>query len=132
MAEKTPTFKMPKTLGLCADELYNTREQRKALQKEVDALTEKESLIKEHLINNLPKSDASGVTGKLVRVTAVTKTVAQVKDWDKFYAYIKKNNAFDLMQRRVSEAAVQERWEGKKKVPGVEPFNVVSISINKV
>jgi hypothetical protein len=123
---------MPKTLALCADELYKTREARLAAQKAVDALQEKESAIKEHLINNLPKSDASGVAGKLARVTIVTKVIAQVKDWDVFYKYVKKTGAFDLMQRRLTDTAVKERWDNGKEVPGVEPFNAVTVSINKV
>jgi len=125
-------IKLPKTLAACADELYKTREARLAAQKAVDALQAKESLLKEHLINNLPKSDASGVAGKLARVTVVTKPVPQVSDWDKFYAFVKKTGSFDLMQRRLADSAVKERWDNGKTVPGVEPFNVVSISMNKV
>lgn len=133
MADAKPTvFKLPKTLALCADELYKTREARLALQKQVDELTSRESAIKEHLINNLPKSDASGVAGKLARVTIVTKVIAQVKDWDKLYAYIKKNNAFEFLQRRLTDTAIKERWDNGKEVPGVEPFNAVTVSINKV
>lgn len=132
MAEKPKPFKMPKTLALCADELYKTRELRLAAQKGVDELSAKESQLKEHLINNLPKSDASGVAGKLARVTIVTKVIAQVKDWDKFYAFVKKTNSFDLMQRRLTDTAVKERWDNGKEIPGVEPFNAVTVSLNKV
>jgi hypothetical protein len=132
MAAAKPVFKMPKTLALCADELYKTREARLVAQKAVEALESKESALKEHLINNLPKSDASGVAGKLARVTIVTKVIPQVKDWDKFYKFIKKTGSFDLMQRRLTDTAVQERWDNGKEVPGVEPFNVVKVSLNKV
>lgn len=132
MADEKPKFKMPKTLALCADELYKTHELRLTAQKAVDALQAKESAIKEHLINNLPKSDASGVAGKLARVTIVTKVIAQVKDWDVFFKYVKKTGAFDLMQRRLTDTAIKERWDNGKEVPGVEPFNAVTVSINKV
>lgn len=133
MASAKPTvFKMPKTLALCADELYKTRETRLAAAKVVEELEKKESALKEHLINNLPKSDASGVAGKLARVTIVTKIIPQVKDWDKLYKFIKKTGSFDLMQRRLTDTAIQERWDNGKEVPGVEPFNVVKVSLNKV
>jgi hypothetical protein len=132
MAAAKPTFKPPKTLAACADELYKTRELRLAAQKATDELQAKETALKEHLINNLPKSDASGVAGKLARVTVVTKPIPQVKDWDKLYKFIKKTGAFDLLQRRLTDTAIKERWDNGKEVPGVEPFNVVSISMNKV
>jgi hypothetical protein len=126
------TFKFPKTLGACADHVYTLRQERLAAQKVVDALEEEEKALREHIINTLPKSEATGAAGKLARVTVITKEVPQVKDWDKFYAYVKKNNAWDLMQRRLSAAAVTERWEAGKEVAGVEPFKAVTLSINKV
>lgn len=130
MAEKK--FKFPKSLAQCADRLYEVREKRLAEQKKVDEIEAEEKALKEHLINNLPKSEASGVAGKLARVTIVTKVIPQVEDWDKFYAHIKKTNSFDLMQRRVSDTAVKERWDNGKQVPGVKTFNALSVSINKV
>jgi hypothetical protein len=130
MAAAKP-IKLPKTMGTCADLLYKTREERLAAQKVVDDLQKQESAIREHIINNLPKSD-TGASGKLARVTVVIKQVPQVKDWDKFYAHVKKTGQFELMQRRVSDGAVRERWDNGKQIPGVEPFGVVSVSINKV
>lgn len=130
MAETT--FKPPKSLGACADRLYELRQQRLAVQKEVDKLAAEEAALREHIINTLPKSEASGIAGKLARVTVVTKQVPQVKDWDAFYKFVKKTGSFDLLQRRLTDQAIKERWEAGKEVPGVEHFNAVSISLNKV
>jgi hypothetical protein len=127
-----PKFKFPKTLGACADRLYELRQKRLEEQKKVDAIEAEEKALKEHIIQNLPKSEASGVAGKLARVTVVTKEVPQVRDWDAFYKYVKKTGSFDLMQRRLTEAAVKERWEAGKEIPGVERFQAVTVSINKV
>lgn len=126
------TFKFPKTLGACADRVYELRQKRLDAQKIVDAIEEEEKALREHIINTLPKSETTGVAGKLARVTVVTKQVPQVKDWNLFYAYVKKNNAWDLMQRRLAAAAVTERWEAGKKVAGVEAFTAVTLSVNKV
>lgn len=125
-------YKFPKAMGACADRLYELRNKRLAMQKEVDAVASEESALKEHIINTLPKSEASGVAGKLARVTVVTKQVPQVEDYDKFYAFVKKTGSFDLLQKRLSDAAIKERWEAGKEVPGVKAFNAVSVSINKV
>ena len=125
-------YKFPKALGACADKLFELRNKRLAEQKKVDEIAAEESALKNHIIENLPKSEASGVAGKLARVTVVTKQVPQVKDWDAFYKYVKKTGSFDLMQKRLTDAAIKERWEAGKEVPGVGHFNAVSVSINKV
>lgn len=132
MATEKPKFKFPKAMGACADRLYELRQKRLEEQKKVDLIEAEEKALKEHIIQNLPKSEASGVAGKLARVTVVTKQIPQVKDWDAFYKHVKKTGQFDLMQRRITDAAIKERWEAGKEVPGVEHFNAVSISINKV
>ena len=125
-------YKFPKAMGACADRLFELREKRLEEQKKVDLIEAEEKAIKEHIIQNLPKSEASGVAGKLARVTVITKQIPQVQDWDKFYAYVAKTKSFDLLQKRLTDTAVKERWENGKKIPGVESFGAVTLSINKV
>lgn len=125
-------YKFPKALGACADRLYQLRAQRLSVQKQVDELWAEEKALKSHIIDTLPKSEASGVAGKLARVTVVTKDIPQVKDWDTFYKYVKKTGQFDLLQRRLTDTAVKERWEAGKEIPGVEHFKAVTVSLNKV
>lgn len=127
-------FTPPKSLASCADMLYKIREERYALNKQVTALEEKEAVLREHLINNLPKSDATGIAGKVARATVESKSIVQVSDWDKLQAYILKNakkGAFALMQRRISEGAVREIWDSGKEVPGCTSFKVPVVSVVK-
>lgn len=124
--------KVPKTLGACADRLYELRNKRLVLQKEAESIEEEEKALKLHIINNLPKSDASGISGKLCRVSINVKEVPQVKDWDVLYKHIIKTKSFELLQRRLSDVAVKERWNDEKEVPGVEHFSVVTVAMNKL
>jgi hypothetical protein len=126
------TFTIPKHLGQVADLLYKTRQARLAMQKDVDQLQAEETALREHLIEQLPKDDATGIAGKVCRASVVVKSQPRVEDWDLLYAHVKKHNAFELLQRRVSSTAIEERWEHGKEVPGVGHFNVVSISLNKL
>jgi hypothetical protein len=125
-------YKFPPKMGACADRLYLLREQRLAKQREAEAIELEEKALKEHIILTLPKSEASGVAGKVARVTVITKVVPQVKDWDVFYKHVKKTGQFDLLQRRLTDSAIKERWENGKEVPGVEHFNALIVSLNKV
>lgn len=128
---KLVAAKLPSLPAPCGDLLYQIRDTRHALQKFVELLEKRESSIKEFLINKLPKGKSSGVRGKIAYVEINTKAIPAVKDWPKLYAYIKKNDAFELLQKRVTESAVEERWENGTDVPGVEKFNVVKVSCTK-
>ena len=125
-------FKLPKSLAQCADLLFTTRESRLSLAKQVEALAAQETVIKNHLIDNLPKSEATGVAGKLCRVTIVTKPRPQVEDWDALRAFVKKTGNWQLIQKRLSDVAVKEFWEAGKAVPGVDSYVDTTVSINKV
>lgn len=128
----TAKFKPPKDLGTCADMLYDLRAQRAEAQRVVDAIEAQEKQLKEHIIDTLPKSNLEGVSGHVANIRVNRKIVPTVKDWDKLYAYVHKNKAWHLLQRRVADAAVKELWEAKKKVPGVEEFQAITVSCTKL
>lgn len=125
-------LKLPKDLGSCADLLYQKRVDRLAAQKLVDAMAAEEEDLREWIILQLPKSSATGISGKVANVRVESKVVPQVKDWDKLYAYIKRTGAFDLLNRAVNKKAVDARWTAQKDVPGVEAFNALAVSCTKV
>ena len=131
MPKKEKPFVVPKTLGMCADLAYTLRQKRLDAQREVDKIAEQERELKEHIIRNLPKSNAEGITGKVACAKITLKQVPTVTDWDKFYKYLFRTKDPALLQKRIGEEAIKERWDAKKNVPGVEAFDVVTISLTK-
>lgn len=125
-------FKPPKTLGACIDKLYALRRDRQALQRDVDAIGDQETLMREHIIATFSKTEINGARGKTASCSISPKRVPTVKDWSKLYEYIRKHKAFDLLQRRVHEGAWKERLNDGKVVPGVEAFDVVALSLTKL
>lgn len=128
--------KSVKALSLVADELYTTQHERYALNKAVEAMAAKESMLREHLIDNLSK-DSTGIAGKIASASIKMKTVVKVSNWTLFYKYIltnakKDEGAWSLLHKRVGDKAVQEIWDSGKKIPGVEPLDVPVVSLNKV
>ncbi len=123
--------KIPDTLAKCADLLYQLREERTIIQRKADEIEVYEKVLKSHLIDNLDKEDSTGVTGRVAHVKVLSEEVPTVKDWDKFYAFIKKGNSFHLLNRAVNKASVKELWDSGKDVPGVDKFNVIKVSITK-
>lgn len=132
MAKKEAVFKPPKTLGACADLLFQTRAKRLALNKQAEEFEAIESALKTHIIDTLPKSNASGIAGKLARVAVETKKVPIVEDWAKLYSHIKKTGDFDLLGRSLSREGVKQRLEAGKAVPGVGATTVVTVSLSKL
>lgn len=132
---------LPKSLAACADMLYSTREKRLALAKQVDALQAQETSLREYLINNLPKSNATGVAGKLVRVSIEDKVVYSVDmehgGWESVRAYITKHQkknpgVWGLLNKALNQATAKEMIESGAKVDGIKSMHVPVISMNKV
>jgi hypothetical protein len=118
-------------MGACIDALYEARSKRLAAQKDVDALAAEEELIKNHLINNFEKAKLEGAKGRVATATLTRLTVPVVKDWGSFCEYVRAENAFDLIERRVAKVAYRDRLEENIAVPGLEPFVVVGLSLTK-
>lgn len=129
---KKPKFVIPKKQSEWPDLLYSMRQERLALQKQVDELEANEKAFKEHIVQTIPKSNAAGVMGQHYKIQVVTKEVPQVNDWTSFYAYVKKTSGFDLLNKALNKAAVQERWDAGKQVPGVKAFDAVTVSLTKI
>ncbi len=125
-------FKIPKTVAACGDLLYQLREQRIEIEHQAEAIAKQEAILRDHIINSLPKEDATGVRGKVAQVTISTKVKPSPKDWSLIWKFIIKNKAYDLLQRRCNEAAVAARWEEGIEIPGMDKYNAVTVSCTKL
>lgn len=123
---------MPKSIGLCADEYHRVRTLRLAMQKETESVEAREKEIKEYIINSLSKSDDTGAAGLLYRAQIVMKTKPQIADWASFTAAVRTENRFDLIQKRVSDKAIEEIWDAGFEVPGIAKIHVPDVSITKI
>ena len=81
------------------------------------------------------KADEQGVTQfKTDDGTAflTTNDYAQVGDWDEVLSFIVKNEAYDLLEKRVSKYAVRGYIDANKAVPnGINYGTRISLSVRK-
>jgi len=124
--------KIPKNLAKVADMFYEARQARLELEKTVKPLAEKEKILREHLIQNVPKSQIGGIQGAVCRVEVGTKPVPKIEDMAKFRKFCSKKGNEDLLKIGLDAEAVRLRWADNKEVPGVERFNIVTLSYSKV
>lgn len=123
---------LPKSIGLCADLYSDVRALRLMMEKEVEAVQARETEIRDHIINNLSKSDDTGAAGKRYRAQIVMKTVPKLADWKAFTGYVLERDRFDLIQKRLGEKAVADMWESGETIPGVDKMHIPTVSITKV
>jgi hypothetical protein len=123
---------IPKTIGTVADKLFKLREQRLALQKQVDGLKSLETDLTKHGIGLLNKQRITSGRGKLATFSINTVIVAQATDWDAVYQHIVDNDAFDILQRRLNNKAVADRAEDGQHVAGTKLESIIKASLTKV
>ena len=125
-------FKKCKTPAARADFLYtlDKGELKKARDtyNDMDAFAKK---LKAWFIQEF-HDNQTGVTGKVGRVEVKQSEVPQVTDWDALYKHILKKKEWELMGKTIKPAAVAERWEQGKEVPGVGHFTVNKVSLTGV
>lgn len=122
--------------GAAADLLYQMKQASSTLNAMadglIDTLTTARKALEEHFINTLVVSDATGVQGHAARVQVTDSPEPTVENWDEFYRHISRTKSFELLNRAVNRAAVKERWDQKKRVPGVGVFHIKKVSCTKL
>ena len=129
--DQTGEYILPADQGALVDLLYRARERRLEMQRETERVEKLENQIKAHFVETL-SANSTGLAGRVARVQVETKLVPTIEDSDKLFAYVKRTGAFELLQRRLNETSVKERWEAGKEVPGVAAFHAKKISCVKL
>lgn len=112
------------------------RQQKQTIEREAE---EKVNAIKANMVKIeawlLAKANEQGVTSfKTQHGTAFVTTTdfANVADWDAMLSYVKDNEAYDLLEKRVSKTAVRGYIESRGAVPaGVNYGTKLEVNIRK-
>lgn len=128
---------LPASHGRCADLYHDVRELRLLMEKEVEWIAAREREVREHLIASLSKGADTGAAGLRYRAQVVSKPEVRVSEerggWGAVFAWIRKNDRFDMLQKRLAAKAVDE-WcaDNGRELPGTETIQVPSLSITKI
>ena len=118
-------------LGSLIDEIKRYEDGLDELLAKVEVTKKIIAKKKEALLKKFKKSDLNGARGKLGVATVVERDIPQIGDPKLFYGYIYKMKAFDLLQKRISNAAWVERSEAGERVPGVTVFRDVKLQVRR-
>lgn len=124
----------PASLGACVDLYHAAKELRLAMEKQLaGGVKALENALKEHLIANLSKSDDTGVAGRQYRAQVVTARKVKVADWGVLHSWIRKNDRFDMLQKRLADTAASDWIDTEKRIlPGCEIINIPDLSVRKI
>lgn len=117
------------TIGSIVDKLCVLRDDRRALEKQIEVSKKESDALEITLMESMDKEGVDKATGKHASVSIGETVRPNVADWDEFYKYIYKTKAFFLLERRPSVTACRELFETKGKIPGVVPFTKRSINL---
>lgn len=118
-------------LGTAIDKLYELRSQRLNVEKVVKTMKSDELALRVHIKQMLDSINLDGAKGSAATAAVITSVDPVAKDWLQIYEFIRENDAFDMLQKRLSSMAVKERWESGILVPGIEKFDNWDLSITK-
>ncbi len=119
-------------LSKLVDEFTAKKTERLAADKVAKALKKEETDLEEVILTELISNEVGSVGGTTHRVTRQIKKKPVVDDWPKFYAYMIKNKATELLQRRLNVAAIEEHADNDDPVPGIDYFEVNKLSVSKL
>lgn len=127
-------------MTITVDNVIKAYMQLRAQKEAIDAETKERLTVVKDKMEKLEawlkqKADADGVTSfKTDHGTAFLTTTdfANVDDWDAVLRFIKEEDAYDMLEKRISKAAVRAYIDTTKEVPpGVKYGTKLDINIRK-
>lgn len=118
-------------IGSQIDALYALRQQRLELTKTVDALKAQETAAREQILEMLDNMGCAKASGYQA-TCGVKQSIEPVpEDWEMIHEFIRTNNRFDLIQKRLSAPAWRELRDSGLLVPGTSAVTVRDLSLTK-
>lgn len=134
VAVELEVFEPPaESIGEQIDAIQHIRDQIDGLEEEIKELKKILDVKLYILLKVLDKEQTPTAAGKLARASVEESVVPQVEDWEKYWAFIRRHNAFELLQKRPAEAAWREHAARRREgtVPGTVPYVKRRVKISK-
>ena len=113
------------------DRLYELREQKRQIDAELKDIVDEMEQLQSDVLTWLAEQGLDKASAGLATATISRQTFANVKDWSAFHAWVGENAAFHMLERRVAQGAFREMNAAGEEIPGVEPYEKISLSLRK-
>ena len=109
--------------------LIEIRNERKVLAEQDKILNEEFEQLSMEVLAAMDEMGVDATRSDHASMSRSTQQLPQVTDWDAFYRYVKANDAFYLLQKRVSSKAWSEQLELDGEIPGTEAYEKVKLNL---
>lgn len=116
-------------LGTKVNQFLRLKKKIAAKQKEVDDMRSIAEKMKDELVVLMEDANIEKHGSALGSVTLKKEVIGNVENWPKFYNYIKKNNAFELLQKSVGQGAFREYIEAGERIPGTSKMTRKKLTV---
>lgn len=116
-------------IGTIIDSMHAIREQKRELNAQIKYLDASYEELKTKLLEKMDSEGMLQSKSNLATATITTTVVPQVEDWDAVFDYVKQNDAFYLLQKRINSGPYRELLQMDEQLPGTKPFTKVDISL---
>lgn len=129
-----PSKSKERTLPQQVDDLRKLRDTIREKKNALKELEDEFRTSEEKVLNALREDGATKLSGKLATASVSEADVPSVEDWDDFYKFIRRNNAFYLLQRRANAAPYRELLEQRKgkPIPGVKTVTTYRLNLTAI
>lgn len=76
-------------------------------------------------------NDTTSIRTKAGTISLNSTTVATVEDWEAFHQWVYENQAGHMLERRVANVAFREMNDLGEEIPGLKPFDKITVSLTK-
>ena len=106
-------------------DLHESQVHRRAEQKKLDLMEEREKTITLEILKREKASFTSG--NYVVDIKTVKEPFAA--NWAETMEYIKRTGAVDLLEKRLLKSGVKARWEDGETIPGVTSVDKTTMKV---
>jgi hypothetical protein len=119
-------------IGQMIDALYETKEERLALEREACALKKVETQLSKDIVAALSKVDLKAGRGNRANFSFKTEETPNVTNWPLLYKFVAITNEFGLLQKRIAVPVWKSfKEESNLIVPGTEVYRLTKVSLTK-
>lgn len=101
----------------------------KTLEAEFNQQKKKVDELREEMVTQMQEAGTDTYKSDMGTISLTKSLVPTVNDWDALYNYIHNNQAYELLQRRVTTNAWRDRIEEEGAIPGTESFEKATLRI---
>lgn len=132
-SDNIQTNTAPSTVGGIIDRMFELREERKVIGKQDELLKAEYTELELALLNAMDTQETMQSRGRAASATITEDLYPTNINWDVVFEYVKANDAYHLLQRRLNTAPWKEllQLEGEP-LPGTESYLRRTISLRKV